>query len=483
MIQLASKAFIEGYYYKPRIDWELLDEHSEGSSPHRVSRRPGPAVAAAGQLRRGGATAGRLQDIFGRDNLFIELQDHGIPEQHRTNPQLLEIAKKIGAPILATNDSHYTHQADHARTTRCCVCRPARLRSDPDRFKFHGDQHYLKTRAEMRHMWREVEVACDNSPLDRRAMQRRDRVRRTAAAEFPAARGFDDDDDYLLHLTMEGAKKRWGDNLPDESPSASSFELDVIKNMGFSSYFIITWDLIKYARDNDIRVGPVVVRLRVRGCLLPVDHRPRSHQVRPAVRAIPQPVAHLDARHRHGLRLPLPRRDDPLLRRAVRPRSRRPDRHVQPDQGPSAYATRPGCSATPTRSATRSPRRCRRSSWDATPRCSTASRNTRSTRRVRTGRRAARDGATDRSRRSRRGGEGPRGPASSDGIHAAARGDYQGPLTDYLPIQRKPESGQDPEDAPVVTQYEMNGVESLGLLKMDFPGAAQPRRHRRHAAD
>ena len=107
--------------------------------------------------------AGRLQDIFGRDSLFIELQDHGIPEQLRTNPQLLEIAKKINAPILATNDSHYTHQVDHSAHDALLCVQTGSLRSDPDRFKFHGDQHYLKSAAEMRHMWREVEVACDNS--------------------------------------------------------------------------------------------------------------------------------------------------------------------------------------------------------------------------------------------------------------------------------------------------------------------------------
>ena len=146
------------------IDWELLETHNEG------------VIATTGCL--GGHVlqslmndsfdnalekAARLQDIFGRDNLFVELQDHGIPEQHRTNPQLLEIARAIGAPILATNDSHYTLQQDHSAHDALLCVQTGSEKSDPDRFRFHGDQHYLKSAAEMRHMFREVEVACDNT--------------------------------------------------------------------------------------------------------------------------------------------------------------------------------------------------------------------------------------------------------------------------------------------------------------------------------
>ena len=107
--------------------------------------------------------AARLQDIFGRDNLFVEIQDHGIPEQHRTNPQLFEIARKIKAPLLATNDSHYTHQHDHEAHDALLCVQTGALLSDTKRFKFDGSEHYLKSPAEMRYLFREVPSACDNT--------------------------------------------------------------------------------------------------------------------------------------------------------------------------------------------------------------------------------------------------------------------------------------------------------------------------------
>ncbi|MFM7064116.1 MAG: PHP domain-containing protein, partial [Actinomycetes bacterium] len=164
LIQLASRAYMEGYYYKPRVDWEILEEHAEGLiattgclGGHVLQSLMNEGFDAAL------AKAARLQDIFGRDNLFVEIQDHGIPEQQRTNPHLLEIARRIKAPLLATNASHYVAQGDAvAHDALLCVQTGAQM-SDPDRFKFHGDHHYLKTAEEMRYLFREVEVACDNS--------------------------------------------------------------------------------------------------------------------------------------------------------------------------------------------------------------------------------------------------------------------------------------------------------------------------------
>ena len=215
LIQLASRAFMEGYYYKPRVDWELLEQHSEG------------VIATTGclgghvlqHLLRGddeGAlkAAGRLQDIFGKDNLFVEIQDHDLPEQHRTNPLLFDIAKRIGAPLLATNDSHYTHREDAvAHDALLCVQTGSQM-SDPDRFKFTGDSHYLKSAAEMRRLFSEVEVACDNSLWIAERCDVEITFGNPLLPEFPLPEGFDDDAAYLRHLTFEGAKKRWGDPCP-----------------------------------------------------------------------------------------------------------------------------------------------------------------------------------------------------------------------------------------------------------------------------
>ena len=178
--------------------------------------------------------------------------------------------------------------------------------------------------------------------VDRRAGRRRDRVRQAAAARRSRCpRASPTTPTTCEHLTFEGASERWGDPLPPTVVERLAYELQVIGDMGFSSYFLIVWDLIHHARDTGIRVGPGPgQRGRLRGGLLPAHHRPRPDPVRPAVRALPQPEPHLDARHRHGLRLPLPRRDDPLRRRALRPRPRRPDRHLLHHQGPGRGARR-----------------------------------------------------------------------------------------------------------------------------------------------
>ena len=164
LMKLSSRAYLEGYYYKPRLDWELLSELHEGIIA--TTGCLGGVVLQA--LLQGNDAlalerASRLQDIFGRDNLFVELQDHGIPAQHETNPKLIEIARTIKAPLLATNDSHYTHREDHVAHDALLCVQTGALLADEKRFKFHGDQHYLKTATEMRHLFRHWEVACDNT--------------------------------------------------------------------------------------------------------------------------------------------------------------------------------------------------------------------------------------------------------------------------------------------------------------------------------
>ena len=235
LIQLASRAYMEGYYYKPRVDWETLADHHEGVIA-TTGCLGGHVLQSLlqGDVEEATAKAARLQDIFGRDNLFVELQDHGIPEQHRTNPQLIEIARRIGAPLLATNDSHYTTRSDaEAHDAPLCV-QTASLMSDPDRFKFHGDDHYLKSAAEMRSLFREYEVACDNTLWIAERANVEIEFGTPQLPDFPLPPGFVDDDAYLRHLTMEGARKRWGDQVPDAAVERLAYELKVISDMGFS---------------------------------------------------------------------------------------------------------------------------------------------------------------------------------------------------------------------------------------------------------
>ena len=144
LLKLSSAAYLEGYYYKPRVDWELLERHHAGliATTGCLGGVVLQALLANDQVKAEGLAA-RLQDIFGKDNLFVELQDHGLPAQRKTNPVLVEIARRIGAPLLATNDSHYTHREDHVAHDALLCVQTGALIADPKRFKFEGAEHYL----------------------------------------------------------------------------------------------------------------------------------------------------------------------------------------------------------------------------------------------------------------------------------------------------------------------------------------------------
>ena len=257
LIQLSSLAFLEGYYYKPRIDWELLEKYSDGLIA-TTGCLGGHVLQSLLRGDESGALekAARLQDIFGKDNLFIELQDHGLAEQKRTNPLLIDIGKRIGAPLLATNDSHYTHREDHAAHDALLCVQTGSLMSDANRFRFEGHEHYLKPAVEMREQFREVPEACDNTLWIAERADVEITFGEALLPNFPLPEGFDDDRAYLEHLTWEGAKRRWGASLPNNVVERVSYELEVIASMGFSSYFLVTWDLIRHARESGIRVGP-----------------------------------------------------------------------------------------------------------------------------------------------------------------------------------------------------------------------------------
>ena len=253
LIKLSSLAFLEGYYYQPRMDWELLERHHEG------------LIATTGCL--GGhvlqsllrddyddakAKAARLQEIFGRDNLFVEIQDHGIPSQTRTNPLLLKIAKEIDAPVIATNDSHYVHRHDADSHDALLCVQTNSLKNDPKRFRFDGTEHYLKTAQEMRHLFREVPESCDNTLWIAERADVSIEFGKPQLPSFPVPDGFDSDIAYLEHLTREGAERRWGSQLTPTVVERLAYESKVIADMGFASYFLIVWDLIRYARSRGI---------------------------------------------------------------------------------------------------------------------------------------------------------------------------------------------------------------------------------------
>ncbi|MEM9565864.1 MAG: DNA polymerase III subunit alpha [Actinomycetota bacterium] len=475
LIQLASRAYMEGYYYKPRVDWEVLSDHSEGIIA-TTGCLGGHVLQSLMEGKDDEAVekAARLQDIFGRDNLFIELQDHGIPEQRQTNPKLLEIARKIQAPVLVTNDSHYTQQHDHTAHDALLCVQTGSLMSDPDRFKFHGDQHYLKTAAEMRREWAEIPEACDNSLWIAERCNVEIEFGNPQLPDFPIPEGFNDNaDDYLLHLTMEGAKKRWGSKLNDEIVERLTYELDVIKNMGFSSYFLITWDLIRHARDIGIRVGPgrgSAAGCAVAYCLWITDLDPIEYDLlferflNPSRISMPDIDMDFDSRYR-----------DEMIRYAAEAygrdhvaqivtfsqiKARAAVRDAARVLGyPYAVGDKVAKAMPPLVMGRDTPLKYCFEENEKYADGYKAAAELRSMTEADSDVAAVVDVA--------RGLEGMR---RQDGIHAAAVVITKDPLTDYLPIQRKPEAGKDIEEAPVVTQYEMHGVEDLGLLKMDFLG-------------
>jgi DNA polymerase III subunit alpha len=474
LIQLASLAFMEGYYYKPRIDWELLGRYHEGLIA-TTGCLGGQVLQSLLQGDPKGALdkAGRLQEIFGKDNLFVELQDHGLPAQRDTNPQLIEIARKIGAPLIATNDSHYVHREDHeAHDALLCVQTGATL-SDPKRFKFEGQEHYLKTAAEMRYLFREIPEACDNTLLIAERADVNIEFGNPQLPDFPIPSGFADDAGYLDDLTWKGAEQRWGAELSSSVVDRVAYELQVIKNMGFASYFLIVWDLIKYAKDRGIRVGPgrgSAAGCAVAYCLRITDLDPIRYDLlferflNPSRSSMPDIDMDFDSRYR-----------DEMIRYAAEKygrdhvaqiitfgtiKARNAVRDAARVLGyPYSVGDKIAKAMPPLVMGRDTPLKyCFEQNPRYTDGYNAASEL-----------RAMCDADPD-VKRVVDVAKGLEGLKRSDGIHAAAVVITKEPLTEYLPIQRKPEAGGKPEDAPVVTQYEMHGVEELGLLKMDFLG-------------
>ncbi|MCU1397048.1 MAG: dnaE [Acidimicrobiales bacterium] len=474
LIQLSSLAFMEGYYYKPRMDWELLEKYSSGLIA-TTSCLGGHVLQSLLNGDEKGAIekAARLQDIFGKDNLFVELQDHGLPAQLETNPKLIEIAKKIGAPLIATNDSHYTHRHDHeAHDALLCVQTGAML-SDPKRFKFEGQEHYLKTADEMRYLFRQFPEACDNTLWVAERANVEIEFGKVELPNFPLPAGFANDTEYLESLAWAGARERWGEVLPNDVVERVAYELKVIADMGFSSYFLIVWDLIKHAKDAGIRVGPgrgsaagcaVAYALRITE-LDPIRYDLLFERfLNPSRISMPDIDMDFDSRYR-----------DEMIRYAAEKygrdhvaqiitfgtiKARNAVRDAARVLGyPYGVGDKAAKAMPPLVMGRDTPLKyCFEQHPKYTDGYNAASEL-----------RAMYETDPDLKRviDVARGLEGLK---RSDGIHAAAVVITKNQLTDYLPVQRKPAPGGKAEDAPVVTQFEMHGVEELGLLKMDFLG-------------
>ena len=256
LFRLSSLASLEGYYYKPRMDRELLTQYSKGLIA--TTGCPGGEIQTRlrmGAFKEAMAAASDYRDIFGRENFFLEIMDHGIDIESRVKADLLKLGKELGLPLLATNDLHYTFHED-ARSHEALLCvQSGSTLADPKRFKFDNDEFYLKTPAQMRELFKEIPESCDNTLLiaERCNVTLREGENLLPRFEVPAG---ESEDSWLIKESERGLLERMGARVTDEHRSRLKYELDVMIKMGFPGYFLVVADLVTHAKKVGIRVGP-----------------------------------------------------------------------------------------------------------------------------------------------------------------------------------------------------------------------------------
>jgi DNA polymerase-3 subunit alpha len=256
LIRLVSKAYLEGFYYKPRVDRELLAQHAEGllvlsgCLNSEVSR-----LLSAGEDAKARETAGWYQEVFGKDFYFMEVQSHGIEEQSRVTEGTVRIARELGAPLCGTNDSHYV-DAGHAKAHEALLCiQTGSSMSDPNRWRFSTEEFYLKSADEMRAVFKDLPEAYRNTlaVAERCDLELAFGQFHLPKYDVPAGHTLDS---YLEHLAFEGLTRRYGGSPADAVVERLRYELSVVFKMGFSGYFLVVWDFITFARRQGIAVGP-----------------------------------------------------------------------------------------------------------------------------------------------------------------------------------------------------------------------------------
>jgi DNA polymerase III subunit alpha len=467
LLKLVSAAYLEGFYHRPRMDKDLLAEHAEGViclSGCLSSELS--TLLLAGQDRRAQEAAGRYREIFGPDRFYMELQDHGIPDQRRVLPKQIALARALDIPLVATNDLHYTVQSD-AKPHDVLLCiQQQKLQSDPKRLKFDSDAFYLKSAQEMREVFHELPEACDNTLRiaerveldlvygDRAPADQRFHLPRF---ETPDRKGLEE---YLRELVYLGAPDRYP-TLTDDIRRRIDDELDVITQMGFAGYFLIVWDLIRFARESGIRVGPgrgSAAGSVVSYCLRITDLDPLRYGLiferflNPARRSMPDIDMDFDERRR-----------DEVIRYAT---ERYGSDHVaqiitfQTIKGKQGIRDAARVLGFP---AVVGDRLCKMYPPTVMGRdfpIEDALKESPEFREAYEKEPEAKE-IVDTARALE-------GLRREDSVHAAGVVIGDAPLVNYLPLKLSKDSRDDSKR--VVTQFDMIGVEALGLLKMDFLG-------------
>ncbi len=255
LMKIVSRGFTEGFYYKPRVDYEVLEQFHEGiialsaCLAGEVQR-----YLARGMYEAGCEAAKRYEGIFGKGNFFLELQDHGIPEQKYVNPQLIRMSQELGIDLVCTNDVHYTYAQDaDAHDILLCIQTGKKV-TDENRMRYDGGQYYLKSPEEMAELFPYAPQALENTCKIAERCNVEIEFGVTKVPHFDVPQGFDSWT-YLNHLCNEGMKRRYPD-ADEEKKKRLEYELSVIHKMGYVDYFLIVWDYINYAKTHGIAVGP-----------------------------------------------------------------------------------------------------------------------------------------------------------------------------------------------------------------------------------
>jgi DNA polymerase-3 subunit alpha len=454
LLKLGSLAFLEGYYYKPRMDYKSLAEHAEGLIC--LSGCPSGRLSKAlenGQSAAAEAEVERLCTIFGRDNVYLEIQETGIRELEQVSPRMTELARRTGLKLVATNDVHYLAEKDAAaHDVLLCIQTASRL-SDEDRMRFSSQEFFLKSEEEMRVAFRDYPEALANTLEVAERCNVEVELERMLIPHFPVPEGYDEAS-YLREQCEKGLEARYGATVVPEVRERLETELAVVEKMGFPPYFLIVWDFVSYAKRSGIAVGPG--RGSAAGSLVSyllgiTDLDPIAHDL-------------LFERFLNPDRISMPDIDIDF---SVAGREKVID-YVANKYGRDRVAQIATFGTIKARQAIRDAARVMDIPYGqadriaklvpevlditldaclADPKCELkAAYDTEQVVRE----------VVDMARPLE-------GLIRQDSIHAAGVVISEGPLTDYLPLMQK-------GDAEVVTQVSMGDVEKLGLLKMDFLG-------------
>ena len=256
LIKIVSKSYVDGFYYKPRTDMDELKKHSQGLIALSACLAGDvPRAIMNGNYDKARKLAMEYRDIFGNGNYYLEIQDHGLPEQKQVNTEVVRLSRELNIPLVATNDVHYVDK-DDAKIQDILMClQMQKTIDDENRMKFPSDEFYLKSREEMEQLFPELEEALDNTNEIAERCNVEFEFHKYHLPRYDVPEGYTTNG-YFRELCRKGLEERYGEDCPEEYKERLEYELNTIENMGYVEYFLIVWDFINFAKQNNIMVGP-----------------------------------------------------------------------------------------------------------------------------------------------------------------------------------------------------------------------------------